>query len=57
MLIKSDHIQATVNMSREFKDYLQKLHKHDQGKLAALKGHRYDSFGSQSQSRGKEDYD
>jgi hypothetical protein len=45
-LIKSEHIKATVQMSREFKEYLTKLHKQDLSKRAAMMGYRFDAFGS-----------
>lgn len=44
VLIKRDHLKATVQMSKEFKDYLLKLHKQDPGKRAAMLGNRYDIF-------------
>ncbi|KAI1129035.1 hypothetical protein F5Y10DRAFT_161676 [Nemania abortiva] len=46
ILIKSDHIKATVDMSRDFKNYLAVLHKGDLSKRAALLGNRADSYNS-----------
>lgn len=46
ILIKPDHLKASVHMSAEFKDYLEKLHKQTQAKRAALLGHRFDAYGS-----------
>ncbi|SPO04177.1 uncharacterized protein DNG_06860 [Cephalotrichum gorgonifer] len=54
VLIKSDHIKATVQMSREFRDYLVKLHKGDMSKKASLMGHRYDAYGKET--AGSEKY-
>lgn len=53
VLVKSDHIKATVQMSREFRDYLVKLHKGDLSKRASLMGHRYDAYGKEASSSGK----
>jgi hypothetical protein len=50
VLIKSEHIKATVQMSREFKDYLLHIHKQDLKKRAARMGHRFDAYGSGSGS-------
>lgn len=46
ILIKPEHIKASVHMSAEFKDYLEKLHKQTQTKRAALLGYRFDAYGS-----------
>ncbi|KAH8894173.1 P-loop containing nucleoside triphosphate hydrolase protein [Thozetella sp. PMI_491] len=53
VLVKSDHIRATVKMSREFKDYLLKLHGSDLSKRAALRGYRLDAYRSEE---SKESY-
>jgi len=37
---------ATVQMSKEFKEYLTKLHKMDPSKMAAAMGNRYDAYGN-----------
>ncbi|KAI0186130.1 hypothetical protein EV127DRAFT_187542 [Xylaria flabelliformis] len=50
ILIKSDHIKATVDMSRDFKNYLVMLHKGDLSKRAALMGNRFDSYNSPSKA-------
>jgi len=52
-LIKSDHIKATVQMSREFRDYLIKLHRVDLSKRASMLGNRYDAFGKENERTGK----
>lgn len=46
VLIRSEHIKATVQMSREFRNYLVKLHKGDLSKKASLMGNRYDAYGT-----------
>jgi hypothetical protein len=48
ILIRPEHIKATVQMSKEFKDYLSQVHKLDLSKRAAMFGHRYDAYGSNS---------
>ncbi|KAH7139865.1 hypothetical protein B0J13DRAFT_505202 [Dactylonectria estremocensis] len=53
VLIKPDHLKATVQMSREFKDYLLKLHKQDPSKRAAMMGNRYDAYDSTAGSEAK----
>ncbi|KAK7424337.1 hypothetical protein QQX98_000605 [Neonectria punicea] len=53
VLIKSDHIKATVQMSREFRDYLVKLHKGDLSKRASLLGNRYDAYGKETERTDK----
>ncbi|KPM38461.1 hypothetical protein AK830_g8092 [Neonectria ditissima] len=53
VLIKSDHIKATVQMSREFRDYLVKLHKGDLSKRASLLGNRYDAYGKEAERTEK----
>lgn len=45
VLVKSDHIKATVQMSNEFQDYLVKVHKGNLSKRASMMGNRYDAFG------------
>lgn len=47
-LIQKDHLQSTVRMSREFRDYLGKLNKGDLSKKATVLGHRYDAFGKEA---------
>ncbi|KAM0324314.1 hypothetical protein ACHAQA_008091 [Verticillium albo-atrum] len=44
VLIKPDHIKATVQMSKEFQEYLVKLHRGDLSTMASRMGHRYDAF-------------
>lgn len=49
ILIKKDHIKASVQMSNEFKDYLEHVHQKDPGRRALSHGLRYDAYGSQQQ--------
>lgn len=46
VLIKKEHIKATVDMSKEFGDYLKRVHNYDMSKKAALMGVRYDAYSS-----------
>lgn len=46
VLIKKEHIKATVDMSKEFGDYLRRVHKTDMSKKAAIMGTRYDAYDS-----------
>lgn len=48
VLIKKEHIKATVDMSKEFSDYLKRVHKSDMSKKAAMMGNRFDAFKSGS---------
>ncbi|KEY73453.1 hypothetical protein S7711_07482 [Stachybotrys chartarum IBT 7711] len=54
ILIKSDHIRASAQMSRDFKDYLKALYKQNDSKRAAMLGNRYDAFGSKEEGKGKD---
>ncbi|KAF6819054.1 P-loop containing nucleoside triphosphate hydrolase (ATPase) [Colletotrichum plurivorum] len=59
IMIKPDHIKASVQMSREFKSYITKLHKQDPSKMAASLGNRDDSYGIEPQkatARGEKKY-
>jgi hypothetical protein len=51
--IKREHIKATVQMSKEFRDYLTKVHKVDLSKRASLLGNRYDAYGKDGQRSSK----
>lgn len=51
VLIKPEHIRASVQMSREFKHYVTKIHKQDPSKLAASLGNRFDAYGTESQKK------
>lgn len=53
ILIKSDHIKASAQMSRDFKDYLKALYKQNESKRAAMLGNRYDAFGTKEDGKGK----
>jgi hypothetical protein len=53
ILIKTDHIKASAHMSRDFKDYLEKLYKQKDGQRAAMLGHRYDAYGTGGDTKGK----
>lgn len=46
VLIKKEHIKATVDMSKEFSDYLKRVHKTDMSKKAAMMGNRFDAYDS-----------
>lgn len=46
VLIKKEHVKATVDMSKEFSDYLKHVHRHDMSKKAALMGIRNDAYGT-----------
>ncbi|OAL07049.1 P-loop containing nucleoside triphosphate hydrolase protein [Phaeosphaeriaceae sp. SRC1lsM3a] len=43
IIIKKEHIRATVDMSKAFKKYLKELHNKDEDAMAALRGNRNDS--------------
>ncbi|KAI9163968.1 ATPase family AAA domain-containing protein [Paramyrothecium foliicola] len=45
ILIQSDHLKATVQMSKEFHEYLVKVHRGDLSKKASITGTRYDAYG------------
>ncbi|EAQ89251.1 hypothetical protein CHGG_05870 [Chaetomium globosum CBS 148.51] len=53
VVIQSDHIKASVHMSREFGGYLAKVHKGDLSKRASLLGNRYDAFGKEASGTTK----
>ena len=42
--LRKTHIQQIVRMSREFKDYLSKLHRGDEAKRADRQRIRFDEF-------------
>jgi hypothetical protein len=44
ILLTDSHLRAVVELSRDFKDYLNDLHKGDEGKRAERKYDRLDSF-------------
>lgn len=53
VVIQSDHIKASVHMSREFGEYRAKVHKGDLSKRASLLGNRYDAFGKEASGTTK----
>ncbi|KDN64254.1 putative ATPase [Colletotrichum sublineola] len=56
VLIKPEHIKASVRMSKEFKQYVTKIYKQDPSKVAAAMGNRYDAYGTDSPTQaGKGD--
>ncbi|KAK2018532.1 P-loop containing nucleoside triphosphate hydrolase protein [Colletotrichum eremochloae] len=56
VLIKPEHIKASVQMSKEFKQYVTKIYKQDPSKVAAAMGNRYDAYGTDSPTQaGKGD--
>ena len=44
ILLTDTHLRAVVELSRDFKEYLQELHKGDEAKRAARKYERLDDF-------------
>lgn len=50
VLIKKEHLKATVDMSKEFSDYLKRVHRQDMSKKAAVMGIRNDAYDSGSGS-------
>jgi hypothetical protein len=55
VIVKRDHIKATVEMSKEFKEYMISLHKKTESQRAQIMGYRYDSFGDKG-TVGKDYY-
>lgn len=45
VIIKPEHIKATVEMSKTFKEYLNELYAKNEEDRAAIRGNRYDAFG------------
>ncbi|KAK8072753.1 ATPAse [Apiospora saccharicola] len=44
ILVTDQHLQAVVELSKDFKDYLKELHMGDEGKRAELRAERLDSY-------------
>jgi hypothetical protein len=44
VVVTDNHLRAVVELSKDFEDYLSKLHKGDESKRAERKGERLDSF-------------
>ncbi|KAF3801312.1 hypothetical protein GCG54_00005468 [Colletotrichum gloeosporioides] len=44
IMVKDDHLRAVVDLSKDFKHYLNDLHKRDEGKRAEQRSERLDSF-------------
>jgi hypothetical protein len=44
IILTDNHLRAVVELSRDFKQYLNELHKADEGKRAERKYERLDSF-------------
>lgn len=44
ILLTDQHLRAVVELSRDFKDYLNELHKGDEGKRAERKRDRLDTY-------------
>jgi len=44
IMVTDDHLRAVVELSKDFQDYLDKLHRGDESKRAERKGERLDSF-------------
>ncbi|KAL2214182.1 P-loop containing nucleoside triphosphate hydrolase protein [Sarocladium strictum] len=53
VLIKLEHIRATVQMSKEFQDYLLKLRRADLSKRTSQMGNRYDAYGKEVEKTDK----
>ncbi|KAM5360948.1 hypothetical protein ACJZ2D_013402 [Fusarium nematophilum] len=49
ILVNDDHFRAVVELSSDFKDYLDTLHKKDEAQRAAFKHERYDGFVKEDQ--------
>jgi hypothetical protein len=47
ILVKANHIKSVVEMSQDFKGYLQKVHGGDEAKRAERERERFDSYKSQ----------
>lgn len=50
ILVKKEHIKASVQMSNEFQQYLESVHRKDLGKKAWAQGLRDDAFGLQAEA-------
>lgn len=46
ILVKAKHLKAVVELSRDFKDYLDELHLGDEDKRAQRNFERLDSYGT-----------
>ncbi|KAF4484031.1 hypothetical protein CGGC5_v008297 [Colletotrichum fructicola Nara gc5] len=46
IMVKDDHLRAVVELSKDFKGYLNDLHRKDEGKRAEQRYERLDSYGS-----------
>ncbi|KAI8263968.1 hypothetical protein K4K58_012585 [Colletotrichum sp. SAR11_239] len=46
IMVKDDHLRAVVELSQDFKGYLNDLHRKDEGKRAEQRYERLDSYGS-----------
>ena len=44
IVMTDKHLRDVVELSRDFKDYLDTLHKKDEGERAAMKHERFDSY-------------
>ncbi|KAM0563591.1 hypothetical protein ACHAPJ_001315 [Fusarium lateritium] len=44
ILVNDDHFRAVIELSSDFKEYLDELHKKDEAQRAAFKHERYDDF-------------
>ena len=48
VLVTDKHLRAVIELSKDFKDYLDMLHVGDEAKRAARKFERYDDFAGPS---------
>lgn len=44
MLLTDKHLRAVIELSKDFKTYLQELHRGDESKRAARRYERHDDF-------------
>ena len=42
--VKRDHIKVTVDLLKDFENYMLKLHKKSQGQRAQIHGNRFDAY-------------
>jgi len=47
--VTDSHLRAVVDLSKDFKDYLQILHSGDESKRAERKSERLDTYGTTGQ--------
>jgi hypothetical protein len=50
IVLRPKHIEETVKLSSEFREYLKALHRKDDAGRAALRGNRLDAFGTETEA-------